>query len=96
MNFNSYDVYSMISQVEEVNQQDSLKITKLMTKLDSMRKINDVREYLKQELEIEGNIDSLPYGKDGFINIEDSPSLLIINIIFHNENIMYCYNKRGE
>ena len=96
MSLNQYNVYSMISQLEKANNQEIEKINEILKKLDTMHKINDVREFLKNTFDLSGNVHDYPCGKDGFINIEDSASLLIVNIVFKDENIMYCYNRRSE
>ncbi len=93
MNINSYNTYSILSQAEEKNGKEIEEIINKAEKMCELKSINSAKDYIKQNWNIEGDVNSYFLAPDCFLNIRESNKLYVVNFICKAENISYYFNK---
>ena len=91
MEFSSSSIYSMIS--TKGNEDSIENVLKLIEELNQIDDVQCVKQYLYDNYHIEDMVQNFPICTDGFMNIVENSSMLIINILYSYRNITYSYLK---
>lgn len=83
MELNPYSMYSVVSMSEGKNAEDLGEVLKIREQLDSIKNTDDVRAYIKTK----------PASNAYSLNVRESEDLLVVNLVYQNENVSYYYNK---
>ncbi len=83
MELNPYSMYSVVSMSEGKNAEDLGEVLKIREELDSIKHTDDARAYIKTK----------PASNVYSLNVRESEDLLVVNLVYQNENVSYYYNK---
>ena len=91
MEFSSSSIYSMISTKGD---QDSIEnVLRLIEELNQIEDVQSVKQYLHDNYHIDNMVQNYPICSDGFMNIAENSSMLIVNILYAYRNITYSFLK---
>lgn len=93
MFLNNYQLYSVVSAKEKQNNEETQKILEIISKIDSLHKGDEVKNFLKKDLNIKSPIKNFPLIGKGTLNYCDYESTISIEIVYGNKHQFFCFEK---
>lgn len=88
---NTFSIYSRVGSTE--NSVSELDIDAMLNEFKSIKTIEAAKEFLKENLGIEKEVNNHFLEKDCWLNVEDHASFFAVNFDLRRRNVSYCYQK---
>lgn len=93
MDINQFQVYSAVSVKEKQNTEEFQNVLELIKKLDSFENSDEVKQFLREDLNIKDSINNYPLKGNGILNYTDYEATFSVEIIHEKKHSVFCFNK---
>ena len=95
MDISKYSAYSIISETENKSKDDIQKILLLDEKMRNIKTAAVAKHYIKNQFNLKDSISYYSVCDNGYLTVNDTKDLYVINLRFLNFNNTYSFAKKG-
>lgn len=88
--------YKAVSVNDKNNKASLNKLLKVVDDFEKLRNSNEVKEYLKENLDIDDNVQNYPLGGNSFMSITENSEFYMVRFECADECMTFSYNKTAE
>ena len=89
----NYEYYSALVQAEQKKNEAKNRVANETVDFELYKTVEDVKNFLKDNYDISGNINKYPIQEDCFLTIKENNSQIALKLEFNDEVKLYYYNK---